>query len=262
MPSGVVAFWRLALGALVAFGWAAASGRLPQLRLRAHRLLLVATGVVLGIHWVLEFEAFERLDVATAILIVFVGPVLWVLGAPAVLGERLRPLALGSLAVAFAGLGLITLPGIGSIDAWGIASALGAAVLFAALILGGKLLTAHYEPIALTVWQLAIGSVVVAPFLVRADAGEVARAFPLLVVLGAAYTGVLGILFFRAVRALEAQQLGVLFYLEPASAVLYAWAFLDERPAAATLAGGVLIVAAGLAIILAGRAAPAREVIP
>jgi drug/metabolite transporter (DMT)-like permease len=51
------------------------------------------------------------------------------------------------------------------------------------------------------------------------------------------------------------QRLGVLYYLEPASAILYAWWWVHEHPSAVTLAGGALIVLAGLAIIVTDRGA-------
>jgi hypothetical protein len=50
----------------------------------------------------------------------------------------------------------------------------------------------------------------------------------------------------------------VLAYLEPVSSVLLAWALLGEEPSPRTLAGGALVLAAGLATVwLAPAAAPA-----
>jgi drug/metabolite transporter (DMT)-like permease len=73
---------------------------------------------------------------------------------------------------------------------------------------------------------------------------------------------VLGIVFFHAVRALPAQELGVLYYLEPASAVAYAWWWLGETPAPGTLMGGALIVLAGVALIRGDRQVERPAVVP
>ena len=54
----------------------------------------------------------------------------------------------------------------------------------------------------------------------------------------------------------------MLFYLEPASAVLYAWWWLSEKPTALTLAGGALIVLAGIGIIVADRAVGGPGALP
>jgi len=259
LSSQVMAFFRVLLGAAVVAAWLALRHRLGVLRPHVRMPLLIASGAILAGHWWLEFEAFKRLDVGSAILIVFIGPVLATALAPIVLGERVRPLALGALASAFGGIALIAVPDVSTIDAVGIAAALGSAVLFGAVLLAGKALASHYEPQALVVWQLGIAMIVLAPVLAGASGEQIARATPSLLLLGLVLTGFLGILFFRALRALEAQQISVLFYLEPASAVLYAWVLLGETPSSADVGGGALIVAAGLAIILGERrpAAPA-----
>jgi drug/metabolite transporter (DMT)-like permease len=262
LPAAVIVFFRLFFGMVVVLAWFVARRRLVDLKLREYAPLLIVSGVVLGLHWVLLFEAYKRIGVVTTILIVFLGPVLWAAGAPFVLGERLRALSVAALAIAFGGIACISIPDIGRLDGAGLASAFGSAILFAVLVLAGKILTQHYEPGAIVVWQLGVAAVLVSPVLVGASAHQIARGLPLLLVLGLVHTGLLGIVFFRGVRALQTQQLGVLFYLEPASAVLYAWWWLSEKPSGLTLLGGALIVGSGIAIILGDRAAGAPGALP
>lgn len=259
LPSSVIVFFRLLFGAVVTLGWMLARRRAPEFRPRARPVLLVAWGLVLALHWALLFAAFKRLDVATTILIVFLGPVLMALLAPAIIGERLRPVALVSLAMAVGGIVLIATTGSRRLDARGLAYAIGSAVLFGVLPLMGKLLTEHYTPGALVTWQLSIAAAAVSPGLAGASLRDIGHGLPFLFLLGGLYTGVLGIVYVRAIGRLRAQTLGVLFYLEPASAVLYAWWFLGERPTPAKIVGGALIVIGGLAIISSerGMAAPA-----
>jgi len=254
LPSSVIVFFRLSLGFVVVFVWLALRGRLGDLTLRARPVILITSGIVLGVHWALLFAAYKRIGVDTTILIVFIGPVLWAVAAPFFLHERLRATSVGALAVAFAGIALISIPKVGNVDGLGLAAAFGSAILFAVLILMGKLLTEHYEPAAIVVWQLGVAAVLLSPALAGASLHQIARGLPLLLVLGMIHSGVLGIVFFHAVRALPTQELGVLFYLEPASAVLYAWWWLSEKPSALTLVGGALIVLAGIGIIVADRA--------
>jgi len=253
LPSSVIVFFRLSLGFVVVFAWLAVRGRLADLRLRARPVVLIVSGLVLGVHWALLFAAYKRIGVDTTILIVFIGPVLWAVAAPFFLHERLRASSVAALGIAFGGIALISIPKVGHVNGLGLAAAFGSAVLFAALILMGKLLTNHYEPAAIVVWQLGVASVLLSPSLAGASFHQIGRGFPLLLVLGMVYSGLLGIVFFHAVRALPTQELGVLFYLEPASAVLYAWWWLSEKPTALTLVGGVLIVLAGIGIIVADR---------
>lgn len=250
LPATVIVFFRLALGALVVLLYVTVRGHRDQLRPGARPWLLATSGVVLGVHWVSLFEAYQRIGVVTTILIVFTGPVLWAAASPFVLHERLHPAAIAGLGVAFVGITMISAPDIASLDLGGLLAAGGSAILFAVLVLMGKVLTQHYASSAITGWQLTVAAVLLAPALATASWEQVVRAAPGLLVLGTVMTGLLGIVFFEGLRTMPTQQLGVLFYLEPASAVFYAWWLAGERPAPLTLIGGALIVGAGLAIIL------------
>jgi drug/metabolite transporter (DMT)-like permease len=252
VPAPVIVFFRLSLGALAVFVWQAARGRLSELKLGSRRGLLVAAGLVLAVHWVAFFEAYKRLPVATTILIVYVGPILIAAAAPAVLGERLERRTLFALALSTIGILLIAVPSAGSGDAGGFAGAGVAAVTFAALVLMLKKLTPHYTPAGISVWQLGIAALVVSPVLIGASGHEIARAAPTLLTLGVLHTGATGILYVSALTVVQAQQVSILVYLEPVTAVVWAWGVLNENPSLATIAGGLFIIAAGLTIVVPG----------
>jgi drug/metabolite transporter (DMT)-like permease len=55
------------------------------------------------------------------------------------------------------------------------------------------------------------------------------------------------------------QHAGIMGYLEPVSAPFYALVFLGQRPSLWTIAGGALIVAAGVLVVLYARGEPALE---
>jgi drug/metabolite transporter (DMT)-like permease len=262
VSAAVIVFFRLSIGALSVLAWWAIRGRMSELRLGTHRGLLVAAGVVLALHWLTFFEAYKRLSVATTILIVYVGPVLIAAAAPTVLGERLERRTMYALALSMIGIGLIAVPSASAGDAFGFVCAGVAAVSFAAVVLMLKKLTPHYTPAGITVWQLGFAALVLSPALIGASGNEIARAAPALLTLGILHTGVTGILYVSALAVVPAQQVSILVYLEPVTAVLWAWAVLGESPTLATLAGGVLIVAAGLVIVVPGMRAIAPASFP
>ena len=248
----VLVFFRLSLGAAsVAAVWAI-RGRLSELRLGERRGLLIASGLLLALHWVAFFEAYKRLTVATTILIVYVGPVLIAAAAPAVLGERLERRTLYALALSLGGIALIAVPSSGAGNAAGFVAAGLSAVTFAGLVLMLKKLSAHYPPQAVVVWQLGIAAIVVSPAVIGASGHEIVRAAPALLTLGIVHTGLIGILYVSALKIVQAQHVSILVYLEPVTAVLWAWGVLGEEPGLATLAGGALIIAAGLLIVVPG----------
>ncbi|MEL7208126.1 MAG: EamA family transporter, partial [Actinomycetota bacterium] len=59
---------------------------------------------------------------------------------------------------------------------------------------------------------------------------------------------------------IPATSAGVLAYLEPAAGLLFAWWLLGEEPSAATMAGGALILVAGLLVVRSGDDAGPRAV--
>ncbi|MBI4728553.1 MAG: EamA family transporter [Acidobacteria bacterium] len=270
-----IVFFRLLIGFAAIIAWFAVRRRLSALRTGPRPALLVSAGLLLAAHWAMFFEAYKRLDVAPTILIVYLGPVLVALGAPLVLGEPLERRTFVSLALSVAGIALIAVPQADRLDRAGLALAVGAGLSFAALVLVAKKLTGIYDPQAVLAWQTGVATIALSPALLSARASEIAASAPWLVTLGLVHTGAAGILYFRGLSAVKAQHVSILVYLEPATAVLYAWAFLRETPTPLTLLGGALILAAGLLVVLArpevGAPAglpeprdprPAREALP
>ena len=248
----VTVFFRLSLGAASVVAFWALRGRLSELALRSDRGLVLAAGLTLAFHWVAFFEAYKRLPVATTILIVYVGPVLIAAAAPAVLGERLERNTLYALALSVAGIALIAVPSSGSGDAFGYAAAGAAALSFAVLVLTLKRVSPEVPAQAIVAWQLGIAALAVSPFLAGASGREIVRAAPTLLTLGVLHTGVAGILYVGALQIVKAQHVSILVYLEPVTAVLWAWAVLGERPELATGFGGAAIIAAGLLVVVPG----------
>ena len=61
-------------------------------------------------------------------------------------------------------------------------------------------------------------------------------------------------LFIDGLHFIRVQHASILGYIEPVSAPLYALFILGQRPSSWTLAGGALIVAAGVAVVALGKA--------
>jgi drug/metabolite transporter (DMT)-like permease len=60
-------------------------------------------------------------------------------------------------------------------------------------------------------------------------------------------------LFMDGLHFVRVQHASIIGYLEPVSAPLYALVFLSQIPSLWTVAGGALIVAAGIVVVLFGR---------
>lgn len=249
-----LAFARLAIAALVLALVALVGRRSEALRPGANLPALVLLGVLQGAHWVLFFVAVKEGSVAMAVITFYTAPVLIAAATPALLGERVSRVALAALVPGFAGVALVAAGGpAGNIGAGAVAAGLGSAVTYAALVVVSKrLLRRDVHPLTVAFWDCLVGAAAVAPLLLVATrvvpdgAGEWAG----VLALGAVFTGLSTLAFTTLLRRVSAQAAGVLTFLEPVTAVLLAAALVGEPLTAAVVAGGVLVLGAGLAVVV------------
>ena len=192
---------------------------------------------------------------ALAVLTFYAAPLLIALAAPFVLGERTSRVVLGACLVGALGIAAIALDdgGDGAVTAAAVAAGLASAATYAVLVLLSKrLLTQAIPPLTVAFWDCLVGAVAVAPALLLAD-----RVVPdgpgewgAVLALGVLFTGISTLLYALLLRHVTAQAAGVLTFLEPVSGVLLAWALLEQQPGTATLVGGALVVAAGVAVVV------------
>lgn len=253
-------FWRCALASTSAALLLLALGRLGSLRIEAHRLLVLALGALLAAHWLFYFAAIKRSSVAVAILTVYTAPIFVAAVAPRLLPERRSGVGLVALAISLPGLVLIALAGEGGArpDAAAVAFGLGAAVTYAALIVGVKSVTAAVSPLVLAFWQYVLVGLALAPvYAFAASDLPVAADWPYILLLGIVFTGLTGAVYFWNLRHVTAQTAGLLAYLEPVSAALLAWALLAQPLGWQVLVGGAAVLGGGLLVVL--RAEPEPE---
>jgi drug/metabolite transporter (DMT)-like permease len=261
LPAAAVVFGRVAIAALALGAWLALHhDTVPGAPVFRHRpVRTVATGALLAGHWVALFAAYQRAPIGTVLLITYLAPVGIALTAPRALGETVGRRTIAALVLAVAGTALIVGPGADGASASGIVLAGVAAVSFVALVLSSKPLSEAYGGMRLAFCELAVAAVVLVPFATVADWGDPTVSWWWLVVLGVGHTAIGVGVYLGALARMPATDVGILGYLEPASAVVFAWVFLSEEPGLGTLAGGLLIVAAGVLVIRNGRRAPVGE---
>lgn len=255
-PATVIVFVRVAVatvGLAVWMRWLR-TPKPDESKLFAHRPVRSGLqGVLLACHWVALFAAFQRAPVGTVLLVTYLAPVLVAFVAPRLLGERAQPAVLVALGVAVAGCVLVLGPGASGAPAEGIALALVAAVLLAVLIVNAKILSRYHDGVRLAFLQVAVATLALLPVvLVDNEGWPSASSMAWLVVLGLVHTAAALVVYFQALAQIPATSVSVLAYLEPAAGVLFAWWILNEQPSPATIAGGVLIMMAGLLVVRAG----------
>jgi drug/metabolite transporter (DMT)-like permease len=254
LSAGALGFYRLVLAALVVLAGVVLLRRVDLLRVPVLRLRLVLLGAVLGIHWFLFFATVKLSTVAVAILLIYTAPIFLALLAPLVLPEERSLVALSALVPAAVGLALIALAGEegASVDPVAVATGLAAAITYAAAVIVAKQVVARLSVPAVQFWTYAVAGVVLLPAL-----GFGGRILPsgsaeavYVLVLGIVFTALSGFLYVWLLRKVTAQAIGILAYLEPVSAALLAWVILDQPLGWAVVAGGALVVAAGVLVVV------------
>lgn len=266
LDAQVLAFYRLAFAAVTLVLVAAALRRLPLLRLTRHRGGVVLIGVTLAAHWFLYFVTIKLSSVAVAVLMAYLAPIAIALLAPFVLPERRSRVALVALLPAAAGVALVAFGGEegGAVRPLALVTGLFAAATYAALVLMTKRIVSDVPVLTLSFWNYAIAAVAISPLLLDADrVVPTANELPAVLALGVVFTALSGYLYIWSLRHVTAQTIGILAYIEPVSAALMAWAFLDESLNWQIVAGGALVIAAGATVVfLEPEDAATPEVVP
>lgn len=254
LSSAMLALCRGALGSVFLLIFVLVRGGKLKLPERKATLWLVLTGAIMGLNWMLLFEAYSYTTVAAATMCYYMQPTIVILLSPLVFRERLSGRKLACAAAAIIGMlfvsGVLS-GGIGQVrDIRGIAFGLGAAALYAAVIILNKKVVVE-DIYAKTVIQLAGAALVMIPYVLLTEGVPeltlTATDIGMVLLVGIVHTGITYALYFGSMQRLKAQTVAVMSYIDPVFALLLSAAVLHESLTPLGIVGAVLII--GSAII-------------
>jgi drug/metabolite transporter (DMT)-like permease len=242
---------------------------LPAAR-RRWDLKVVATGGALAVTMLLFVTANKLTTAAHAIFLQATAPLYMLLLGPWLLREPIRRRDLAAVALMIAGLALIFTSSqqplaSASAPARGNLMAVAASLTWALSVIGLRAMSrggTGEAAAATTVAGNVIAALVAAPMALPLPAASAAD-WGLITYLGVVQIAFAYVLFLSAIRRVSAFEATMLLLLEPALNPLWAWLVQGERPAAAAIAGGLLILlATGLKAWLDLRAGAAEAATP
>ena len=254
LSSGMIALVRGVVGTLFLAGvMVLKRQKTDGAAIKKNAVPLLISGALIGFNWMLLFEAYNYTSVATATLAYYMSPVFVVLASPFLLKERMT--AKKGVCVAVSVVGMLLVSGIfspqdGKNDFIGVLLGLGAALLYASVVLLNKKITAisAYDK---TVVQLSAAAAVMIPYLlVTEDFGSIVLkplSLILLLVVGVIHTGLAYALYFGSFDKLSAQTVALFGYLDPVAAVILSALILKESMSVPQIIGAVLVLAAAVA---------------
>ena len=216
--------------------------------------MLALSGALMGINWILLFEAYNYTTVAVATLCYYMQPTIMVLLSPVIFREKLTVKRAVCAFAAIIGMVLVSgVTGCGELpatNAKGIVLGLGAAVFYSAVVIMNKRISG-VDAYLKTVVQLLSAGLVMVPYLLVMGGisreGFTLNAVLLLLVMGILHTGIAYVLYFGSIDGLKAQSVAILSYMDPVSALLFSALFLKEALSDPGILGAVMII--GSAVI-------------
>ena len=249
VSSGELALYRAILAALlILVVFALTKQRIDFKAIRKELPLLLLSGIAMGFNWILLFEAYKYTTVAVATLSYYFAPVIVTVACPILFREKMG--AKQWICFAMSTLGIVLITGTGDFSGGGqhlkgIAFGLGAAVLYATVILLNKFIQ-NVAGIRRTFLQFLSAIGVLVPYVLCTDGVNLGQLNTVgwinLLIVGLVHTGVTYCLYFSALKALPGQEAAILSYIDPLVAVLISVFALGETMTAVQLFGGALIL--------------------
>lgn len=250
MSLQALVFWRCFIGALALLVVCLVTGSLHRPLTRRAILIAIIAGAAMVANWLLLFAAFPLASVSVATAVYSTQPFILMVFGAMFLGERLTPTKLAWMAVALAGVVVITqvrpsASYVASSYLLGVVLALGAATAYAVSSLLVKKL-AGTSPYLIALLQTVVGTILLAPFVGRSDAPQDLSGWGNVLVLGTVFTALVFALQFRAIHRLPTHLIGAFYFVYPAAAILSDVVILGHQMQATELAGIAAILTSAL----------------
>ncbi len=210
--------------------------------------LLIISGMAMGVNWILLFEAYKYTTVSIATLSYYFAPVLVTVACPVLFREKMGWKEW--LCFAMSTLGIVLITGVGDLGSGsshltGIAFGLGAAVLYASVVMLNKYING-VSGIQRTFLQFVSAVVILVPY-VWCTSGATLHTMDgtgwiCLAIIGLVHTGLAYCLYFSALKDIPGQEAAILSYVDPLVAVMISVFILGEDMTAVQIIGGALIL--------------------
>lgn len=218
---------------------------------KANLIMLITSGAFIGFNWILLFESYRYTSVATATLCYYMAPIIVILASPFILKEKLTVNKLICVAVALAGMvlvsGIIGVEFTGASEFKGIFFGLGAAVLYATVMLMNQKIK-NIPAYDKTIMQLASAAIVILPYTLLTEDLSGITFTPFIIVmillLGIVHTGIAYALYFGSMDNLRAQTIALFSYIDPITAIILSATILREGMGLMEGIGAVLVLGA------------------
>lgn len=250
LSSSLLAFYRAFIGTLfLVFILCIKKTKINTEAIQKNLCKLIISGGMIGINWILLFEAYNYTSIACATLCYYMAPMIVILLSPLVFKEKLTKHKILCTCIAFIGIILVSNIFESNLylqDLKGIAFGLGAAILYGSVIILNKTIknVGAYEK---TIVQLSTSAFVLLPYIMVYDTFVFTYStytWILILIVGIVHTGIAYALYFSTSDVLSAHTMALYSYIDPIVAIVLSVVILNEAMSVIEIIGAICILSA------------------
>ncbi len=249
VASSELALYRAMLATFMVVGYLVITRKSLEIKkIKEDIFPLMASGIAMGINWILLFEAYKYTTISTATISYYFAPVIVTVVCCFLFHEKLT--AKKMICFVMSTIGLILTVGIENLgnsgsDLKGVLFGLSAAVFYATVILLNKSMK-NVAGLERTLLQFLACILVMLPYVLMTSGVTLynldTKGWVSLLIVGFVHTGIAYCLYFSALKELPGQETAILSYVDPMVAVLISVFLLGESITILQVVGAVFIL--------------------
>ncbi len=246
IPSAQIVQFRTIIGSLCILAFLAITKNLPDMKkIKKNIKPLVVAGISIGTSWACLFEAYKTTTVGMATIIYYFAPIIVFFLAPIIFKEKSTIAQKVGISFAIIGMVLVNIMEIlKSSFSMAIVFAFASALTYAVIMISNKFI-GEINGLHSTLVQLSVAAVVITIYCF-VTTGELihvgtSQDMILVVVVGIVHTGIAMSLYISSMQNLSQQNISIFSYVDPASALVFAFFVLGETLSWYQIIGATLI---------------------
>ncbi|WP_235016233.1 DMT family transporter [Aquimarina sp. AU474] len=242
MPVPVIIGFRAILAGILLFmycKWRGMSFKVSN----KDRLVIILSGVLMGLHWVTYFYALKLSNVAIGMLSIFTYPVITALLEPIILKTKFQKIHILLTLLVLVGIYFLV-PDLDFSNSYTKAVVLGviSALCYSLRNLIMKTKVRNYNGSILMWYQLVVVSVILLPFMLVMDSSGIEQQWLPTLTLALLTTAIGHTLFLQSFKRFSITTASIISSVQPVYGIIIGILFLHEIPVLSTVIGGALIL--------------------
>lgn len=245
IPSIGITFGRVFFSSITLLLFCLITRQKIRLKKKSHLALLLASGMVLALHWWSFLESAQISTVAISTITFSTFPLFVTFLEPLVFQEKLHRENVLVAIIVLIGV-FVTIPEftLANQMSRGILVGMISSLAYAILAVLNRFLSGHYQSTVVSLYEQGTAALVLSPVVLTMSLHPTGAELGLLLFLGIATTALAHTIFINSLKHISAGLAGIIASMESVYGIVIALAALGEIPSAREIIGAVIIIGA------------------